>query len=306
MHQQKDIQTIAKGKAMKTLSRGPKPQEITVVIACVLVLICTVGAIGQRTREHSHQLTCYAQMMTLLDGWTQFAADHEGELVVSKPGDKPSNSGNLPWVLNPDPPLEDKIESIVQGALFPYVGDVCTYHCPADTRLSDPNLRALRSDDPNQPAFRSYSISGPMNGEVGPSPSKARWSDEILDPASALVFIEEPDPRGRNLGSWLLALETENWIDPVATWHERACNLGFADGHVERHRWQNQSTIDWGTAAQFADPGFSFHMIPEDGFEDYDYMRSIYEIEFNRRPGYKEPGESRPRNSVGSLDELKS
>jgi len=284
---------------MKTSYQSPRPKEIVVVIICVIVLICTVGAMAQRTREHSHQLKCYAQMMTLLDGWIQFAEDHEGELVGSQPQRKPYYSGNIPWVLYPDPLLKDKIESIVQGALFPYVGDVCTYHCPADTRLSDPNLRALRSDDPNQPAFRSYSISGQMNGEGGPSPSKARWSDEILDPASALVFIEEPDPRGRNLGSWLLALDTENWIDPVATWHERACNLGFADGHVERHRWQNQSTIDWGTAAQFADPGFSFHMIPEDGFEDYDYMRSIYEIELNREPEPNEPGHSGSRGSGG-------
>ncbi len=65
--------TIAKGKIMKTFSQSPRPKEIAVVIACVLVLICTVGAIGQRTREHSHQLACYAQMMTLLDGWTQMA-----------------------------------------------------------------------------------------------------------------------------------------------------------------------------------------------------------------------------------------
>jgi prepilin-type processing-associated H-X9-DG protein len=296
MHQQEDIQTIAKGKAMKTLSRGPKPQEITVVIACVLVLICTVGAIGQRTREHSHQLACYAQMMTLLDGWTQFAEDHDGQLPKNSPSVVHHN-GALSWVdsgVGVDAPsnLEHEIESITHGTLFPYIGDVDTYHCPADTRLYDPNQRA----------FRSYSISNTMNAPGSFHGPTTAWADEIANPASALVFVEEPDPRGSNLGEWAMGLgdqpgsSGEHWVDPVATWHDKACNLGFADGHVERHRWQNQSTIDRGTAAQFADPGFRFNMVPEDGFEDYDYMRSIYEIEFNRRPGYKEPGETRPRN----------
>ena len=274
---------------MKTRCQSPKAQDIIAAIVCIIVLACTVGAIGQRTREHSHQLTCYGQMMTLLDGWTQFAEDHDGQLPRNYPS--VHHNGPLSWVdsgVGVDAPsnLEHEIESITHGTLFPYVGDVDTYHCPADTRLYDPNQRA----------FRSYSISNTMNSP-GPSHGpKTEWADEIANPASAVVFVEEPDPRGSNLGEWAMGLDEPRWVDPVATWHEKACNLGFADGHVERHRWQNQSTIDWGTGAQFADPGFKFGMIPEDGFEDYDYMRSIYEIEFNRRPGYKEPGETRPRN----------
>lgn len=256
---------------MKTSSQSPKPHEIAVAIACVIMLIFTVSAIGQRTREHSHQLTCYAQMMTLLHGWTQFAEDHDGELVSQGRSDS--------WVLDYGPDsLEAKIDSVKDGALFPYVGEVCAYHCPADTRLYDPNQRA----------FRSYSMSNTMHGSSIRGPI-ARWVDEIEDPASALVFLEEPDPRHRNIGAWILALDTDEWIDPVATWHEQACNLGFADGHVQRHRWQNQSTLDWGEAAQYADASFSFGLTPEDGLEDYYYIRSVFEIELNLRPEPNQP-----------------
>ena len=63
---------IAKGKTMKTSYCNPKLQDVVVVTVCVVVLICTVGAVAQRTQEHSHQLTCYAQMMTLLDGFEDY------------------------------------------------------------------------------------------------------------------------------------------------------------------------------------------------------------------------------------------
>jgi prepilin-type processing-associated H-X9-DG protein len=277
---------------MKTSCQNPKAQDIITAIVCIVVLACTVGALGQRTREHSHQLTCYGQMMTLLDGWTQFAEDHEGQLPRND--GTINENGPLSWVdpgVDAPSNLEHEIESITHGTLFPYIGDVDTYHCPADTRLYDPNQRA----------FRSYSMSNTMNAPGSFYGPNTAWADEIANPASALVFVEEPDPRGSNLGEWALGLgdqpgyPDERWVDPVAVWHDKACNLGLADGHVERHRWQNQSTIDRGTAAQSGDPDFHFNMIPEDGFEDYDYMRSIYKIEFNRRPGYEEPGETRPR-----------
>ena len=230
--------------------------------------------------------------MTLLDGSTQFSEDHDGQLPRNYPGYFDGVRDHLSWVstvLDAPSNLEYEIEGIVQGCLFPYIGDADTYHCPADTRLYDPNQRA----------FRSYSISHPMGGSYGPS--SGPWTvlaEEIKYPASALVFLEEPDPRGTNFGSWTMKLDPEQWIDPVATWHENACNLGFADGHVERHRWQNQSTVDWSTAAQFDDPDFRFEMIPEDGFEDYDYMRSVYEIELNREPE-PEPNEPDDGNDGG-------
>ena len=135
---------------MKMPCRNPRTQEVVVVIVCIIMLASTAVTVAQRTRGHSHQLACYAQMMTLLDGWTQFAEDNDGQLPSNHP--EKTKYGSLSWVctssINAPSNLEREIESIAQGSLFPYIGDADTYHCPADTRLYEPDQRA----------FRSYSI----------------------------------------------------------------------------------------------------------------------------------------------------
>ena len=127
-------------------------------------------------------------MNTLLDGWTQCAVDRDGKLVRAVP----SNRGNG-WVLSSGylASVPDKLESIAQGALFPYVGDEYAYHCPADARLHDSKQRA----------FRSYSISAMMHGLAEGHSRQFVRVDEIPNPALAQVFIEEPDPRTFNFGA---------------------------------------------------------------------------------------------------------
>ena len=248
-----------------------KKSDIVVICICVGFILCAVNAMTERTREQRHQLTCSAQMMTLLDGWIQYTEDHDDELPINRLGGI-FHDDEIPWVAPLESrsplPLEDKIDSIIQGSLFSYINDVDSYHCPADTRLTNPSQRA----------FRSYSISNTMNGDnFGIRTPIATSMNQIINPSSSLVFIEEPDPRGTNHGAWLQGpfSQTPMWFDPVAIWHANACNLGLADGHVERRRWQNQITIDMGMMAQNAGT-FVFGIIPHDGLEDYNYINKLY------------------------------
>ena len=36
----------------------------------------------------------------------------------------------------------------------------------------------------------------------------------------------------------------ELW-DPLAQFHVKSCTFGFADGHADKHKWQEDSTIDF-------------------------------------------------------------
>jgi prepilin-type processing-associated H-X9-DG protein len=57
--------------------------------------------------------------------------------------------------------------------------------------------------------------------------------DEIANPSTACVFVEESDLRGYNSSSWVLnATLPVAWGDPVMLWHDARSSFGFADGHV--------------------------------------------------------------------------
>jgi len=83
---------------MKTHCQRLKPKEITALIVCLIMLLCTMSAIAQRSREHCHQFTCYAQMMSLLDAWTQYAEDNDGQLSYNNPEHIRASDGRLSWV----------------------------------------------------------------------------------------------------------------------------------------------------------------------------------------------------------------
>jgi prepilin-type processing-associated H-X9-DG protein len=91
--------------------------------------------------------------------------------------------------------------------------------------------------------YRSFSITGPMNGE-GDAPYYAEKITDIVLPASKFVFIENTDDRGYNMGSWIMYVDPPGWIDPLAVWHRVRSTFGFADGHAEAQRWVDKSTFD--------------------------------------------------------------
>jgi prepilin-type processing-associated H-X9-DG protein len=39
-------------------------------------------------------------------------------------------------------------------------------------------------------------------------------------------------------------LTTPYWVDPFAIWHNDRSTFGFADGHAEKHKWLEESTLE--------------------------------------------------------------
>jgi len=58
------------------------------------------------------------------------------------------------------------------------------------------------------------------------------------------VFMDE-HPDSINDGTFVLRmpLDTQNWDDVPASYHNGACGLSFADGHAEIHKWKDSITI---------------------------------------------------------------
>lgn len=136
--------------------------------------------------------------------------------------------------------------ALTNSPLWTYAADEAVHQCPSDPRFRLAPGRGW--------TFGSYSK---VNGIAG----LADWSAnqrpferiaEIAEPSRTLLFIEESDPRGQNLGTWVLNTNPTGWVDPLAAWHDAGANLVHVDGHLEYRRWVDPSTLD---AARAGDEG---------------------------------------------------
>jgi prepilin-type processing-associated H-X9-DG protein len=99
-------------------------------------------------------------------------------------------------------------------------------------------------------AYATYSRPNGLNGEPsveqqmgGPNKVAKRQSD-LWQPADNVASVEESDPRGLNVNSWVLRLNVEQWVDPLTVWHGNMGTIGYADGHASTHVWQDKRTIN--------------------------------------------------------------
>ena len=127
-----------------------------------------------------------------------------------------------------------EITQITKSLLFPYARNARVFQCPGDTR----NLR-LRVG--SGWAFASYSKTDGMNGGGWTGTPYTRISQVKLASLAGL-FVEEADPRGYNVGTWVM--DRTGWVDPFAIFHGTVSTFSFVDGHEESHHWRDARTIE--------------------------------------------------------------
>ena len=268
---QEDIGETAMQKRAFTLI------ELLVVIAIIAILMAILMPALKVAREQARAIQCRGNERTLLVAWLMYKDENDGSLVS---GETPTTGydpkSTSPWVVMPPDPtnagVELKKQYIQQGTLWPYIKQVEIYHCPSDRRQNSVYHKF---------AYRTYSIAGGMNGAADGTweirPCK-KYTD-IRQPAEKLVFIAECDPRGYNMGSWVLYPKSKQWVDPFGIWHrDNASTLGFGDGHVEMRRWLGKGLIEWNQKALWNPATFAFYRPPQDNEEqeDFEFILKAY------------------------------
>jgi prepilin-type N-terminal cleavage/methylation domain-containing protein len=245
--------------------------ELLVVIAVIAVLMAILMPALNIARDQAKRLHCINNVKQLTFAWLLYKDDNDDTMVGGLPQRGPVDA----WMLGPrgnDPDHTEQCkEGIRQGKLYPYVKNVDVYRCPSDDRIRREG----------QYTFGSFSISGPLNGE------EKEWSNrhlikygEIKKPADTFVFVEEIDPRGWNMGSWVVSRDFGNsWIDPLAIWHSKnRSTLGWADGSTDMHTWVNPSTIDMAMRASWGDESVFNMSPPADERDDLRFMQRRYPV----------------------------
>ena len=243
--------------------------ELLVVIAIIALLMGILMPALQKVRDRAKQTHCIANVKTLSLGWTIYIQENDYKM----PGAMPTTgSKSYAWVKSPpsNATLEQKLQTIREGVLFPYVGKtVEVYRCPADLRLKDTR----------QGAYRSFSIANGANGDATwPDPPRghvtAKKITDIKNPGTKYIFLEDIDPRGYNSGSWQMYFNPIGYIDPLTMWHGEQTTIGYADGHSESHRWHDPMFIEWCEKAMYGDPAaFDFYLqVPDDQMTDLEFL----------------------------------
>lgn len=212
-------------------NRGFTLIELLVVVAVLAILFSILVPTVTRGMENAERILCSNNIRSFTLAAIAYTTENNGTMVSPYPG----NNKDRNWVGggNTDASLEN-------GALWKYTGSHALYRCPT-VPAELPNIRAQN---------RHYSPNNYLGGS-GWYPNIAPTIAAVPEPSRTMYFLEEPDPRGANLGSWVMRLFEDKWVDPIGYWHNDGSNFTFVDGHVEYWKWQDPRTKIPGQTGKF-------------------------------------------------------
>jgi prepilin-type processing-associated H-X9-DG protein len=241
-----------------------------------------------RAKLKAAAANCLSNQKQLSLAWSMYTTDNQDKMINFL---ETLNSRNeIPWRWDPAPKpptippgtsQEEKLrlnieEGFRQGGLYTYAPNPGIIHCPGDTRA---RLKVGAG-------FTWVSISpvGTLNGEVAvyyKVTQLSRTSDKI-------IFIEENDPRGENLGSWIMNQSGNpnndflgsSWIDSPAAFHGSSSTFAFADGHSTPHKWVDPATLWYATTMNASK--YSMAPSPSQVTHDATWVARGYATKVNR------------------------
>jgi len=192
--------------------------ELLVVITIIAILAAMLLPALGKAKEMGHTAFCMNNQKQIQLALILYLDDSEDFFPLSSTGGNPAS-----WV-----DRNDDEAALTSKAFYEYVRSTAVYKCPKDN-LHD---------------WRSYSL----NHRIGVPHSlhAMQVADVTRSPDTFFTFIEEPDPRGSNLGGYLtFSSGYTTWVnaDWPAFWHNRGLNIAFLDGHVEH--WKATNELSW-------------------------------------------------------------
>ncbi|HEY3853470.1 MAG TPA: prepilin-type N-terminal cleavage/methylation domain-containing protein [Verrucomicrobiae bacterium] len=234
--------------------------ELLVVIAIIAILASLLLPSLAKAKEQGRQINCLSNQKQLQLCWELYTDDNHN---IFPPNDDITSLG----IQGIDPnnktswcqgwPLTDTNTAGIQsGLLFPYDTSVGIYHCPSDMSQAQD-----ASGNPLPLArTRSYNMSQSVNGlGLLPNPNMVAAGypggapvdvfqpcfstiASITNPAPANLFVFIDENEGTIYDAQFGYPMPNNgygvWWDMPSNRHTQGANLSFADGHVERWKWQ--------------------------------------------------------------------
>ena len=218
--------------------------ELLVVIAIIAILAGMLLPALAKAKLKATGANCLSNQRQLALAWNMYSTDNQDRVVnflqnKNATGDVPwrYESGPIAVVIPPGTSNERRIQLWIengyrQGALNTYAPSPGIIHCPGDTRIK---LKAGKGY-----TYVSLSGIGTLNGEV----SEILKISMLSSVSERFIWAEENDPRGENVGSWIMAqgnpaqdFKGAQLVDSTAIFHGDASTFNYADGHADTKKW---------------------------------------------------------------------
>ena len=238
--------------------------ELLVVIAIIAILAAMLLPALSAAKEKARTIQCLNDMKQITVAWTVYIGDNNDWLpknwVNGSGGQSPLGS----WVTGDvnGLPGETNVADIMNGTLYPYVKSLTVYICPDEVLVNGQlPVRGVsinnRMGGADSTDAAEYNLFDSMAQCLGPNYPLFKKSTAINNPspAAALVCIDESQ---NTIDDGMLCVNWTQWVNSPTVRHSKGATFSFADGHVERWKWQGlnteqSSSVTPANAAQQAD-----------------------------------------------------
>lgn len=221
--------------------------KLLVVIGSIAVLATLFLPVLTRAKATAKHIPCVNNQKQLADAWMMYVADNKDLIVLNGQNQTPDPKMKL-WVQDAffDPNANRSSQYILdpQYALFAdYIRAAKTYVCPTDREMVNVGGQFY-------PKLRSYSLNA-YAGWIGPWDTRLSTNYKIFRKHSAIVssmaeglfLFQDVNPDSICWPYFGVQMQTDRFFNFPGSSHNRGAVIAYADGHVERHRWQDQRTI---------------------------------------------------------------